>query len=91
MAPSSVTNCSDVIAFARESLIRRLEYVNQQLDGRQYLMGDTFTARDAYLFVMLTWAHKLRRELGSDVEAYDERVSKRPRVQEALKAERAHK
>ena len=29
--------------------------MNQQLEGKQYLMGDTFSVADAYLFTVANW------------------------------------
>ncbi len=43
-------------ADAREKLAKRFAYVDGALAGKSYLMGETFTAADAYLFVMTSWA-----------------------------------
>jgi len=76
-------------AVYRERLKGRYKYVNEQLEGKQYLMGDTFTAADAYLFTVSSWA----KHVGVDItgfaalQAYLGRVGARPSVQAALKAE----
>jgi glutathione S-transferase len=36
-------------------ITKRLEYVNAHLAHKDYLMGETFTLPDAYLFVILRW------------------------------------
>jgi glutathione S-transferase len=74
----------------RENIGKKFDYVEQQLaDGRQYLMGDRFTAPDAYLFTILGWAKAMNIDLSpwTKLAAYRDRVAARPKVQEALKAE----
>ena len=67
----------------------RCEWLAQQLAGKPYLMGDTFTVADAYAFTILNWAHMLRVELKPfpALVAYVARVGSRPYVREALVAE----
>jgi glutathione S-transferase len=74
---------------AKENLTGRFKLIDEQLAGRQYLLGDTFTAPDAYLYVMTRWAQRLEFDLGQwpNVKAFAARVEARPKVQEALKAE----
>jgi len=76
-------------AGARANLERRLGYVNEQLASRPYLMGDAFSAADAYLFVVLNWTRMLKIDLAPwpNVAAFLARVGQRPAVQAALKAE----
>jgi glutathione S-transferase len=58
-------------------------------DGRAWLMGEAFTAADAYLFTVMNWG----RLTGIDIArwpalaAYHARVAARPKVQEAMAAE----
>lgn len=70
-------------------LRKKLEWVNEQLADKSYLTGDTFTAADAYLFVVLNWAKFVQIELANlkHIEAFMARVAGRPAVQAALKAE----
>ena len=74
---------------ATDKLVSRLGWVDQQLAGKQYVTGDTFTVADAYLFVMTTWAKHLGIDTSSmaNLGAYAGRVAARPAVQEAMKAE----
>lgn len=76
-------------AAARELLDRRIDYVEKALEGRNYLMGGTFTVADCYLFTVLNWANWVKIDLSRwpNVAAYMKRVAERPAVQEALKAE----
>lgn len=74
-----------------EALKRRLRYTNDALANRQFLVGEHFTVADAYLFTILSWAPRLRVDLGEfpNLQAYYERIKARPAVQIALKAEAA--
>jgi glutathione S-transferase len=73
----------------RENLAGRFDWLNQQLAGKEYLMGKSFTVADAYLFTVLTWTKPLQIDLGKwpNVAAFLARVSARPKVKEAMKAE----
>ncbi|HEX8375084.1 MAG TPA: glutathione binding-like protein, partial [Geminicoccaceae bacterium] len=80
----------DYKPIVKENLAARFANVDRHLaDGRAYLTGDTFTAPDAYLFVMLAWADRMALDLSklASLKAYHERVAARPKVQEALRAE----
>ncbi len=76
-------------AAARELLDRRIDFVAKALEGRDYLMGDTFTVADCYLFTVLNWSGWVMIDLSRwpSVAGYMKRVAARPAVQEALKAE----
>ena len=74
---------------SREYLAQRLDWINNQLAGKQHLMGDTFTVADAYMFTVLRWSPRVGIDLSkwSNVEAYLDRVAARPKVKEAMQAE----
>ena len=67
----------------------RLDWLEKQLGGKQYVMGDKFSVADAYLFTILNWAAPSKFDLSRwpAIVAYHKRVGARPKVQEALKAE----
>ena len=67
----------------------RFDYVEKQLAGKQYLMGDTFSVVDAYGFTILNWSNIKDIDLSPwpNISAYMTRVAERPKVHEALKAE----
>jgi len=67
----------------------RLQWVNEQLEGKQYLMGDTFTVADAYLFTVTNWTGHVGIDISAltNLTAYMARVAARPAVQAAMKAE----
>jgi glutathione S-transferase len=60
----------------------RFEVLNSQLKGREFLVGDTYSAADAYL----TWFFVLAENAGVDpigyrhLADYRERVLDRPRI-----------
>ena len=74
---------------ARANLQRRLGYVNDQLAGRDFLMGDTFSVADAYLFTVVGCAKFVQLDLSAwpHLIAFQGRVAARPATQRALKAE----
>ncbi len=71
------------------NLQRRLGYVNDQLAGRDFLMGDTFSVADAYLFTVVGWAKFVQLDLSAwpHLIAFQGSVAARPATQRALKAE----
>ena len=73
----------------RDRLAKRYEWVNQQLEGKEYLVNTHFTVADAYLFVVTRWAKPLAVDLSAypNVVAHSQRIEARPAVQDALKAE----
>ena len=74
---------------ARAKLNERLGWVDTQLEGKTYLLGDTFTVADAYLFVVAGWGKHVGVDIApmKNLSAYVSRITARPAVQEALKAE----
>ena len=74
---------------AREILGKRLAFVNQQLAGKDYLLGERFSVADAYLFTVLSWCAYVQIELTQwpTLATYQLRVAARPAVQAALEAE----
>ncbi|MGX1103676.1 glutathione S-transferase [Bradyrhizobium elkanii] len=80
----------DAKAFFKDRAMGKFKYVESQLAGRDYLMGNQFTVADGYLFTMIMWAQdRLGFDLSGlpNVTAYKARVAARPKVQEALKKE----
>lgn len=76
-------------AVVLEKFGKRMDIITTWLDGKTYLMGDTFTVADAYLFTVLGWVKWLKVDLSPwpKVTDYLGRVAARPAVQAALKAE----
>jgi glutathione S-transferase len=67
----------------------KFRWVDAQLEGRNWLMGDTFTVADGYLFNVSNWAKHVGLDLGgfAHLQAYLQRVAARPAVQAALRSE----
>ena len=76
-------------ALMRARGLMRLQWVNGQLEGKQYLMGDTFTVADAYLFTVTNWTGHVGIDISAltNLGAYMARVAARPAVQAAMKAD----
>jgi glutathione S-transferase len=76
-------------ALFRAKLADRLKWVDSRLEGRDYLMGGSFSVPDAYLFVVAGWG----KHVGVDISglkhlgAFMARMAARPAVQAALKVE----
>ena len=79
----------DYKPLARTRLTDRFRWVDSQLAGRNFLLGEHFSVADAYLFTVAGWG----KHVGVDItplahlSAFMARVAARPAVQEALKAE----
>jgi glutathione S-transferase len=80
---------ADAKESAKANIMKRLAYLNDQLAGKQYLVGNNFTAADAYAFTVVNWTNFLGIDLKPypQLVAYMQRVGGRPKVQEALKFE----
>ena len=74
---------------AKKISLSALSYLDKQVTGRQYLMGDKFTVADAYLFTVLRWTARIEMDLAKwpNLKAYFDRVAARPKVHEAMKEE----
>lgn len=74
---------------AKENIVRRTAFIENKLGGKSFLMGETFSVADAYLYVILSWRQKLGVDLSQfpKVTALYERIHARPAVQSARKAE----
>jgi glutathione S-transferase len=73
----------------KAKLKSRYEWLDGQLAGKQYLMGDQFTVADGYLFAVTNWTQPTGVDISalSNVKAWHARVAARPAVQEAMKVE----
>jgi len=73
----------------KDKLFKRYAYVNDQLKGKQFLLGSHFTVADGYLFTVTNWANFLKLDLSEfrEVAQFSDRIHSRPKVLQALKAE----
>ena len=74
----------------RDRLANRFQFVDKELQGKDYLMGDNFTVADAYLYTVTRWSKVMSIDLSpyANLVAHHARVEARPAVQEALKVEK---
>jgi glutathione S-transferase len=77
-------------AAAVEAGKERLAYLDEQLEGREYLL-DRFSVADAYLAAVLNWAQAVKFDLTPypNVTAYRARLRERPAVNKASTEELA--
>lgn len=76
-------------AAARERIAGRFAYLDRHLAGRTYLLGEQFSAADAYCFTIVRWAPLVQVPLApyEHLQAYMRRIEARPHVREALRSE----
>jgi len=74
---------------AKTGLGKRFDWLSNSLGNKTYLMGDTFTVADSYLFTLLSWTSHVGIDLSKwpVLSAYHSRIAQRPKVQQALKEE----
>ncbi len=82
---------------AKPKLERRYAWIDEQLAGRDYLMGETYTVADTYLYALTGWAQApwLESVYKADIhfdglrnlEAWYVRMRERPAVRKALDTE----
>ncbi len=85
--PEYGTQAQDV---AREKITQRIAFVENHLaNGRPFLMGETFTAADAYLFTIVGWSEFAKIDLDGfpKLRGFMEHIGARPKVREAMRAE----
>lgn len=70
-------------------LSRRFGYLDAQLDGKAFLLGDTFTVADIYLFTLLNWCnlHQIDLAQWPALKDYMTRIAARASVRETMRME----
>lgn len=76
-------------ALVKTRLISRLKWLDGELANKSYLMGDTFTVADGYLFTVANWTKHVGIDISGlpNLNAFMARVGARPAVQDAMRAE----
>ena len=76
-------------ALVRDALAQRFDYLSTQLQGKPYLMGETFTVANGYLFTVLGWTRPTQIDLSKwpVLSAYTQQIAARPAVRAAMQAE----
>ena len=75
----------------KENLGKRFDYLSEKLTKNNFLMGNDFTAPDAYLYTTLTWSGYVGIDLNRwpSLQAFVKRVGDRPAVKAAHTAEKS--
>ena len=86
---SSAETPPDYAATVRGKIARWFNYLQDVVVDRAYLMGETFTAADAYLYVMLFWCERVHIDLAlwPNLDDYEYRLSRRPSIQATIAVE----
>jgi glutathione S-transferase len=73
----------------KDYLRRRYATLEAVLAKQDWLLGDQFTAADAYLFTVTNWARLVELDLSEfpGLMAFQKRVAARPKVKETMQAE----
>jgi glutathione S-transferase len=71
---------------SRDRLAARFKFIDAELAGKQYLLGDNFSVADGYLYTVSRWSKPMNIDLSGfkNLVAFMARVEARPAVQEAL-------
>ncbi|MDO9403692.1 MAG: glutathione transferase GstA [Polaromonas sp.] len=79
----------DFKAATKDKVLSRLKWVDGELAGKQYLMGDAFSVADPYLFTVTNWAPRVGLDISgfANIAAFRDRMAARPAVQAAMKEE----
>ena len=73
----------------KEKMYTRFDVINDHLSQNNYLLGETFTAPDAYLYTVLNWGRFFAIDFAKwpAIKSFLERIAARPSAQAAAKAE----
>ena len=73
----------------KEKLATRFDTINAHLSKQAFVLGETFSAADAYLYTVLNWTKFFAIDLAKwpAIKSFMERVAARPSAQAAAKAE----
>jgi len=79
----------DAKTTVKTKLRSRFEWIDKELDGKEYLSGEHFSVADGYLFTVSNWAVPVGLDLSGlpHLAAWMARVAARPAVRAAMKAE----
>ncbi len=80
---------ADVRQERKDYLRKRYATLEPVLARQSWLLGEHFTAADAYLFTVTNWAKHVELDLSEfpALNAFQQRVAARPNVQAAMRAE----
>ena len=72
-----------------DRLMSRLKWIDAQLAGKTYLMGEAYSVADPYLFTVTNWAAYVKLDISgfANLAAFRANMAQRPAVQAAMRAE----
>ncbi|MGH7869166.1 MAG: glutathione transferase GstA [Candidatus Dormibacteraceae bacterium] len=81
----------DAKAIFKDKLAKRFDELEKHFTTHKYLMGEQFTVADGYLYTVISWSPHVGIDLAKwkHLSDYRQRVADRPKVKEALQAEKA--
>lgn len=83
------TTPQTILLARKEALRKHYALLERHLARQPWLLGDHFSAADAYLFAVTNWASHVGLDLSPfrAIAGFQQRVTERPHVQAAMKAE----
>ena len=74
---------------AQDVLKQQLDWIDGELAGKEYLLGDTFSGADLYLFMLTRWGRNLTPKAWDrpNIGAHYARLAKRPSVVRMMEQE----
>jgi glutathione S-transferase len=80
---------AEMRTIVKEMLATKFSFLDDHLAKQEYLLGNGFSAPDAYAFTILSWAAFMKIDLARwpNLVSYLERIARRPHVRAALAAE----
>jgi glutathione S-transferase len=87
MGPLFYPGSEEVKEFMRNRLKNRMNHVESYyLSSKEYLVGNTFTVADAYLYIVLTWFPQIGLNIADypKCKIYYERISNLPNVKAGI-------
>jgi glutathione S-transferase len=82
-------NSAEMKEMFMANLAKKFDWLSGFLSKKTYLLFNSFTVADAYLFTVLNWTGFLKIDLSKwpVLAEYKSRIGHRPKVQEAMRAE----
>jgi glutathione S-transferase len=73
----------------KDRFLSRLAVVDKQLEGKQYLLGNSLTVVDPYVYTVFSWVKRFDIDLAKwpNIDGFMKRMAERPAVKAARAAE----
>lgn len=79
------TISAEVRSYVTARLATKFEFLNKELQGKKFYVGDSFTVVDSYLYIVLSWTPYLKVDLAPypNVKSYFEGIAALDFIKEA--------